>query len=322
MKIFSDRHHGALTKSLKMLFEDRLGHELYFPHGREWFEEGYWMIAKPYNDNPVTINQYLVAPTDEKRVTYQGFLEGDFDVMIASYNNHVRPYHELLKRHQLKTKLIHQMGNEWPVDWRLVKNLLGSIMPASVPSGTNAIFYHQEFDLDTFHYAPPSNKKICRSFVHSLIEHEMYKQDWLDFQELEKLLPEYKFESYGILCRDGISKKQEDIAEVMRETKWGIHLKNNGDGYGHVIHNWFAVGRPVVYRSSHYEKKLAQALLIDMQTGIDLDRHSLQDTAKIINDMSDAQYLKMCNRVHNRFKEVVDFDKEGELIKKFMEELI
>lgn len=316
-------HHGALTKSLQMLFENRLGHQLYFPHGRQWYNEGYWLIARPYNDHPITINQYLVAPTLNKTVNFQEFLQNDFDVVIASYYDHIRVYYKLIKNYNLKAKLVAQMGNKWIVDWGIVDNLMSSTLPIKVPGGKNAVFYHQEFDLDIYKYKKgnfQSNK--FASFVHCLSEREMYKQDWQDFQELEKLMSDYKFKCYGITCRDGIIKKQQAIADKMRECKFGIHFKSGGDGYGHVIHGWMAVGRPVIFRGSQYKDKLAGGLLLHNVTGFDIEEMTLREIADKIRDISEEDYQIMCHNVNAHFKLTVDFNQDAKDVKKFLGRLI
>lgn len=55
MKVLADHHHDDLYESLRILFEDRLGWELYRPIGTEWYTEGYWDV---YN-HPDTVTQYL-----------------------------------------------------------------------------------------------------------------------------------------------------------------------------------------------------------------------------------------------------------------------
>jgi hypothetical protein len=55
MKILADFHHEELYHSLYLLFEKRLGHELYRQIGTDWYDEGYWMV---YN-HPDTVKQYL-----------------------------------------------------------------------------------------------------------------------------------------------------------------------------------------------------------------------------------------------------------------------
>lgn len=345
-------HHHSLYKSLQLLFEKRLGWELYRPVGTEWFEEGYWKNAEVYNNHPDTVAQFLqirnTVPTkmgprnvvkedkdthyvindffmDQKAITLDQFKEMDIDIVIASYFGNIAPYKDLIQKYKPNAKLVMQMGNEWPVPWDIVENLMASTGKVNTPPNKNVIYYHQEFDLDTYKYEPPEEiqkKKHVRNFVHCMMEHEMHRQDWEDFQAIEKLLPRTKFESYGISCRDGIVQKQEDIAKMMRESFFGVHLKSKGDGYGHVIHSWAAMGRPLIFRKSQYKGKLAEPLLEHRVTGLDLDEMSYKDIANYIKSMSPGEHRQMCEAMYKKFTDNVNFDKEADSIKSFMENLI
>ena len=55
MNVFCDFHHTELYHSIKLLFEDRLGFNLYRPIGMEWQEQGYWKVF----DHPATAAQFL-----------------------------------------------------------------------------------------------------------------------------------------------------------------------------------------------------------------------------------------------------------------------
>ena len=319
--ILADKHHEALTKSLKILFKKRLGHKLFFPFGREWFDEGYWLIARPYNDFPGTINQYLVAPNGDRGISFDDFIKGDFDVVIASYIEHARAYYKMINKYNLKAKLIVQMGNEWEVDWNITNNLLSSTKKFDVPSKKNVVFYHQEFDTNLFKFDiyVDGITAHARSFVHCMTDEGLHKQDWKDFQELEKQLPELKFESYGISCREGTVQKQIDVASKMKDSKFGVHFKEGGDGYGHTIFNWFAVGRPVIYKGSQYKGKLAGELLVDGKTGFDFEKGNI---VQRIQRLTDKRYHKMCMNTYKKFVEKVNFEQEAEDIKQFLKDLI
>ena len=346
MKIFVDFHHEGLFNSLQMLFEERLGHELYRPIGQDWFNEGYWMIAKPYGNALSTVAQYLDirdlhrpfikneikseetdhyvvkgAYKNHRAITLKQFKEMDIDIVIASYNDHISVYADLIKKYKPKAKLIHQMGNEWNVDFSTVKNLLASTLLFNVPNSVNAVFYHQEFDLNIYKYTPPQESKYVRSFVNCLNTQPHLKKDWQDFLELENLASSLIFESYGATCKNGTLNRQLQIAEFMSGSKWGIHLKNGGDGYGHVIHGWAAVGRPLIYRGSQYKNKLAGELLVNYVTGIDLDLVDMMKAASEIIHISQEQYLTMCQNIHSHFKKTVDFDKEQKSIENFLQNL-
>jgi hypothetical protein len=91
------------------------------------------------------------------------------------------------------------------------------------------------------------------------------------------------------------------------------------DGYGHVIHNWFAVGRPPIVKSEHYFGKMASSLLEDGVTCIDLDKRNKKDNIEFIKRMSEPEnHLKLCEGAYRRFNEVVNFKADSERIRDFL----
>lgn len=347
MNVFADLHHSGLYASLHYLFENRLGFELFRPIGTRWFDEGYWKIAQPYNNNPATIEQYLgirqdFLPPDgtpalntikeqkdgvyyihdgahnyyQKAITFEKFLEMDIDVVIASIPAHVEAYKKLIEKHKPKAKLIYQMGNiGWHehVPFNEVKNIMASVKEFSVPSDVNAVFYRQEFDTEVFKPSPLTTKWIT-SFVNCLPDPER-------FNRLREMLPDWEFRAFGISCPDGIWTNIEDIALYMKTSMWGYHYKPGGDGYGHVIHNWMAVGRPVLVNLRDYKDKLAGELLEDGVTCFDI---SDMDAAEIAyrleqpNHINIPEYDQMVENVKQRFAQVVDFKRDAEKVKEFI----
>jgi|SRR3990167_593034 len=347
-KVFVELHHEQLYHSLQALIEDRLSWELYRPIGEKWATEGYWMNAKIYGNHPDTIKQYLqirnAIPTKmgprnevigetedyyliessfktEKAVTLEQCRKMKPDVVIASYFDNVEPFKRLAK--EVGAKFIMHLGNVWPIPWDMIDNVLSSTSPFPVPSGKNVCFYHQEIDLKTFYKGDYTyDSKLLVSFVNCLAEHDIHKQSWEDFQTLEKMMPEYTFKSYGISNRDGTIITQQEVADIMRSAKFGIHLKGGADGFGHVIFDWFALGKPVIFRSSQYKGKLAEPHLIHGVTGFDLEQISFEALKDKIISISEEEYNRMCENVYRIFKEKVDYNREEEEIKKFMENLI
>lgn len=181
MKVFADMHHGDLFNSLQLLFEDRLGWELYRPIGVEWATSGYWQLAAPYGNNPDTIRQYLGLDTHKwesgvflngdhiekdgvyhvydpryenynKAITLEQFKQMDIDIVISSIPAHDVTFADLIREHKPKAKHIAQMGNVYQTTE--VKNVMCSCVPYPVPADKNVVFYHQEFSTDIFKYEP------------------------------------------------------------------------------------------------------------------------------------------------------------------------
>lgn len=343
MKVFADFHHMGLYNSLHFLFEERLGWELYRPIGEDWATAGYWKLAEPYGNNPVTIKQFLgidnhkwdaysslngnyklkddvyniynpTTENHEKAITLDTFKQMHFDIIISSYQPHDYSFKELRDKYQPQAKLISQMGNIWQVTE--IKNVMCSTVPYDVPPDVNAVFYHQEFSLDTFKYIKPDHRNSITNFVNLHPAYEIYDQ-------YKSLLPDYTFKSYGVQCPDGIISGEKKLAGIMADSAFGFHVKPNGDGYGHIVHNWYACGRPVITNGSDYIDKLAGDLFIDDKTYINLERGTVKENIDKIRYWSIPEHHdQMCQNAYDRFKEVVDFDEEEIRIRDFLDHLI
>lgn len=333
MKVLVDYHNGGLYNSLHLLFEERFGWEMYRPIGWDWYTNGFWKIAEPYGNAPVTIGQYLninEKPYDpylnlngtasevdgifqlynpenkfnHKAITFEMFKSMEFDYIIATH-----PLHdcwEQLLQYQPKAKFIMQLGNENQTT--NAKNVLSSVWKYVPLSGQNVMYYHQEFDVNEFNYVPPTNHTLIRSFVHLIPEKEY-------FNIYQNNLKEFTMEYYGIGTLNGPS---QNLAQQMKESAFGWHIKP-ADGYGHIIHNWFACGRPVIIRGSYYQGKTGGLLLEDGRNCIDLDKHSFESNVAMIRYWSLPEHHKeMCQNAYNKFKQIVNFERESEEIKTFL----
>lgn len=317
-----------------MLFQDRLGHVLYRPIGLDWFQSGYWKI----NDQEDTARQFLEPfsiPTDgtpplnddlSMCVLFSQFSQMRFDVLIASLPQHIEPFKELIRLYQPTAKLIYQIGNQWQVNPKEVKNVMASAK-VQIPENINGVIYHQEFDINTFRYEPPIRDRKIYSFVNCLNTADLFRDDWSLFLQLEQLMPEWEFKSFGGQCRDGNMTGSQALADKMREASFIFHCKSGGDGYGHVIHNAASVGRPFIIRQTDYFDKLAQPL-IDQAPHILVNYGNIKDKpvkqiAEEIQGLYDheTQYLRVCEVVNQVFKRNVDFDKEEQKILKFLDNL-
>lgn len=351
-KVFTDFHHAGLLQSLILLFEKRLGGLVYRPIGREWFDNGFWKVY----DHPATVEQFLgiggntpdgtaplneVVSTDQMKagyylchdidsgqtnraITYDAFMKSPIDIVIASLPYHIQPFKKLCDIHPNKPKLIYQIGNAWTVEAGLAKNVMASAIIHEVPSDIHFISYHQEFDTNIF--KPDGNlnpgQKIA-SFVNVFNMQSHFVADWQLFQEVERMMPDWSFKSYGGQCRDGAIGPSSELARVMNDNRFIWHTKAGGDGYGHVIHSVFAIGRPAIVKKEYYAGKFADQLLIDGQTCITIDGLSPNQIIEKVNYYNEqSRYEALCAGAYARFKEVVDFDKEAIQLQKYFSELL
>ena len=367
LNIFSDFHHAGLLNSLIMLFEGRLGGNLYRPIGTDWHKNGFWKVF----DHPATVEQYLGingatpdgspelnnvigngarigfdgkrlpiyhckdidSKKTNKAITFDGFMNTHIDIVIASIPQHIEPFARLCELHPDKPILIYQVGNSWnvkPAQERLIQGVLSSAKLARKPQ-VPTIEYHQEFDLNIFvpYFVNPYLTEKYRkenlpanniySFVNCFSQDPLFAFDWHLFTRIEKRMEDWNFKTFGGLCRDGAKGGSRGVAEAMQKARFVWHTKNGGDGYGHIIHNTGAMGKPSIVRKSYYYGKLASDLMIDGETCITIDGLSDQEIIKKITHFSnDEIYSKMCDNVYNNFKAKVNFDDEANQIKLFL----
>jgi hypothetical protein len=350
MRILTDMHHAGLLQSLILLFEKRLGGELYRPIGRDWYDKGFWAVYP----HPATVEQFLGiggntpdgtaklnevvdhpepdiykchdidSGTDNKAITFNGFLSRHFDIVIASLPQHIEPYFKLCQLHPDKPKLIYQVGNAWNYGGNIsVKNIMASTSMGGISVGLNTIEYHQEFDTKIFCPTTGTPGKNIYSFVNCFNIADIFASDYQLFLDVERNMPEWSLKVYGGQCRDGAIGPTPKLADKMREAMFIWHTKFGGDGYGHVIHNVPAIGRPLIVKKQYYIGKMAEPLLIDGVTCIAIDGMSYQQIINKIMYYSEQQrYTKMCQDTYHNFIHVVDFDKEQKNIEKFLSNLL
>lgn len=322
LNVFTDFHHYGLLTSLEMLFVRRIGARLYVPTGLDWFPE-YWGIAEPYGNDPRTADQYLNHPLNIPHVhelTLEKFKELSVDIVIASVPENIPHYKKLISNFHPDAKLVVQIGNmfhEVLSNLHEVPNLLASTIKFDVPPTCNAIFYHQEFDLNIFKptWEEPQNKIV--TFIVNLKNTGHASK----YYELKDLMPEYEFRSYGGSCDDGVISTTKEIAKIMNESKFVWHCKWAGDGFGHNLYNSYACGKPVITSRHDYEDKLGAELLIENTTCIDIDGKTSQQVADIIKGMSSDEYSNMCLMAYHKFVECVDYDKEQKMIEEWLQKL-
>lgn len=333
MRVFADNHHGALSYSLYRLFEKRLGWDLFFPIGMKWRTEGYWQ----YSQLEDTIKSYLGIKDDDikwraridrwdpdfewtqKYLTFDQFKKTDIDIILCSVGPHEDTFFDLQQRLKPNAKLIRQIGN-WneEVDFNKSKNLMISVGPFVCPDFVNFICYHQEFDLKKWKYTKPENTKTIKTFINCFPDTVDYPL-WPLYKDA---LSDFKFVMHGIGGTDGILSPQKAVREAMVGSGFIWHVKLGGEGFGHVIHNAYALGRPCIVKGSYYQGKMAEPLLIDGKTCIDLGKGGLGENVDKIRFFSDpVRFRQMSKAAFNRFREVCDFDQEEKAIREFLKRL-
>lgn len=350
MRILADLHHHDLYYSLQLLFEKRLGWEMYRPIGLDWYHQKYWQV---YN-HPATAQQYLstdglvplnihgepvtkehgegawvnkgsqevtngfysipdtthVNPIPHKGITLEAFKNTKFDILLASMPAHIPTYRKLIQEYQPQAKFIFQAGNNW--NSLNVENLLTSAKQSysSVP-GANVCFYHQEFDLDFYKPGPCANPRSILNLQHLAGSADQLRQ-------LEACLPGWDVKICGAGNRDG-PVNELTLAQRIRDAGFIWHVKQQ-EGYGYNIHHAFACGRPMVVNAAWHQNYTAYPLYTDGTTVVDVSNKNTQQTADALIKAADT-HQEWCENAYQRFTQVVNFDAEFEEIKKFLERL-
>jgi hypothetical protein len=332
MRALVDRHQADLFYSLQLLFEDRMGGEVYTPIGHEWWDEGYWRFGQVFGDDRLA-RQYLATdtwmpspvrgvwtafdshhPGRRMRGIERAAVEpGGWDYVVATVQENQQGFARLAR--ELGAKFVYQVGNtRQEVDWSLDPLALVS---SEVLIRGRGLRYHQEFDAaTTFRYRPPTADLVVRSFMNCFPSVPCHSL----FTEARRLAPDWTWAVHGIDGPEGNIATAREIADLMAASAFGWHDKPHGDGFGHVIHQWAAVGRPLVGHRYHYAGLMAEPFWEDGATAIMLDARTPTDALRMMRDiMGDPPaHEAMCRTIRARFEELVDFDAEAARIVEFL----
>lgn len=349
MKVLADFHHEDLYYSLHLLFEKRLGWELYRQIGTDWYNEGYWMVY----DHPDTAGQYLgthlteewaqiqernpgmrkmlnetayeketgiyLIPDYPRGVVYKGitldkFKNTQFDIVISSMPSHINRFNKLVSEYQTSAKHIFQAGNNWNVGSFSVNNILSSSTRTSPNKSQNVVYYHQEFDLNTFKHLPCEQPRSVFNMMHY-----MRGPGLANFNAYKSKMPDWKWFAHGSQNADG-PVLTEKIPEAFVEHGFLWHFKPEGDGFGYNPFHALASGRPIITHKSFFKGMTLDPLLVDGKTCINLDGRSQSDVVKKLNEAA-GNHIEWSNNTHAHFKAIVDYDAEFERIKAFLSNL-
>lgn len=336
MNVLLDVHHHDLFRSLYILFHNRLKCKIFVPFGMEWHTK-----TKYANyPNIDTVKQYIVNIkdwlnigndlTDVQFISFEEYLDIDIDIHIASLLENVIVFKSLIEKYKPKSKLIIQVGNNFLVS--IIDDLGDNLLSSSkvvfeLSKIKNKIFYHQEFDTNLFEFKLPTcNVKSINSFQHFFgTGCSPYEKDYEIFKKLKTDMIDFDFKCFGIGGEFGpIRGTPTDMSLEIKNSGFIFHMKPQGDGYGHIYHNAYACGKPVIYKSKYLKYnnfEMTPLLLFDDSTSIDMSKLNIDSTKSKIIEFSN-NYTEISKLVYFKFKQVVNFDLEFEQIKIFIENLI
>lgn len=327
MRVLADRHHAGLFHSLQLL-GDRLGWDVYTPVGREWWDEGYWRFGQGYGDDRL-VRQYL----DTDGGAWSGWtkVSGDIywtkdrdypDRWIHGYPLHVArqvPWDLVIATvpdnqagfarfaREAGARFVYQVGNtRQEIDWGLDPLVIAS---SEVPL-VRGVRYLQEMH-PAYAFRPPTTHRI----VTSLVQYMPRTECWWALVETAERLREYEWRIHGAGCPDGLIGPTTAVADVMAASGFGWHDKVTGDGFGHVLWGWAAIGRPIIGHARHYKGQLGEVLWTP-DTSIDLDT---QDAVAILRAMTPERHAEMCSAMRNVFAAHYDPERDAQAIREFLQ---
>ena len=302
MNILTDMHHADLLYALQLQFEDRLGYDLFIPMGHEWWDEWYWRFGAVHGDDRLAV-QFLAERGKEvepglwlmfddhhpERPIYGVSLERakgmTWDAVMATVDDNQRGFHKFAT--EKSARYLYHIGN--------TRQYIDESLAPIILDGPQLFDFHR-----TFRYRSPVRMDRITSFVNLL---PRIPESWAPLERLKELLG-WEVRSFGHDCPDGLLKPVAAIAEEMSRAGWAYHDKPTGDGFGHILANWAAVGRPLIGHASFYQGQWGAPLWVDQETCIDLDRHPIEEVAEMILDTTARSHEWMCQNIRARFEEM------------------
>ena len=326
VNILIDRHHADLLESMHILFEDRFGWTVYTPIGHEWWDEEYWSFGRNTWPDDRLAQQYLsldgwtdcggwyeshdgAQPHRTLRgVTLAQARAMDWRAVMATVQDNQAGLARFAS--EMGASYLLQVGNTGQeVDWRLDPLAL---MSSEVPRGGRHVRMHQPFDhTGTFRYREPEPSRQIASFLNNM----PYIACWPVLEQYRLALSEFDWRVYGIAGEHGNLHPVARIADEMAASLFVWHDKAHGDGFGHVIHNAAAVGRPLIGHASHYDGRVPSHLWRDLETCIDLDHRSMAENVALIRAIASDpdRHRAMCEAIRAEF-ETIDWEGEAQAI--------
>lgn len=341
MRVLCDYAHADLWESMVMLFEDRYGWKLYRPIGMDWYSDGIWRFEHDRHGDAVA-RQFLQAWSDDtettdhwlrqdvqhgrtmKMVTLDQARSQAWDLVIATLAENEAGLRGFAA--QVGATYGIQVGNQdAPNNWTAAQFALLSVTTPGFTPWIPHVTYHQEFSTELFRPGPSTERDMIATRVQCFNG----TPDYARFVTLAGLAPEFRWLHYGHCGeRDihwgGDAATTAEIAAGMRAARIAYHVKRWSDGYGHVIHNWFAIGRPVLGSSSYYRDKLAGPLFWEGVTSFDIDMRSDAEVIELVRQLAgdDDYYQRICENAQRRFVETVDFAAEAAEIRAMLDNVL
>jgi hypothetical protein len=308
------------------LFEKRLGYTVYSPIGGiEWGQLG---ITQPgttaeYHGEAFVEDGILHIPMkydhyDRRLITFEQFQDMDFYIILVGNGRSEVSFLNLTKKYKPKSIFIRQIANlaEKP---KVCKNILLATK-TPMPAGTNFLIHHPEHS-PVFSYVPFKGKRTIKSFSNYLRTNQVDSAIW---DRARSQLKEFEFRMHGARG-DHRTVPHQNLHQAMKDSMFIWHTKAAG-GCGFTCREALASGRPMIVKKQYCQahKTLAQDYLVDGVNCIDISPgvRTLDEAVKLIRRWAEPDmYEKKCQAVLRCFKKHINFEREAEQIKAWLQTL-
>jgi hypothetical protein len=313
--------HADLFYSMHALFEKRLGYTLYRPLlSDEWNKTNIITATMPYSNYTEEdgVRHYEIDSHNyfQHCISWQKFLDTDIDIVVTTSWENDSPMAELIGKYKPKAKFVRVIANIHEKA-KICNNILLATTEPMTP-GVNWLTYHAEHR-DVYQYTPPQVNYKIKSFFNYMNSFPVEKENWAIYK---KLLPQYTFLMHGGESEDG-SIPQSELYKVMSDSMFIWHPKPHG-GCGYTARQSLASGRPLIVNKAYCNQynTLAKNYLVDGINCIDMSVRSSAEVAKLIVKWSEPEfYYKKCLTVKAFFEEKINFAKEAEAIRVWLDKL-
>jgi len=308
MLIFADHHHSGLGRSLALLLQDRLGHELWFPDAGfstdvNFSNPGAWLPPNMASCGGVPEKHLNEVKNWPQVCSKQQFMDTEWDAVILTRPESLLVMRGLIESHphHSKIKMIGQAGNEGQTyDWEFIPNFLSSdyLSYERAPSSINKIHYMQEvgrqFQVDTFTPLTQEALSTINTFINCLDSFNEWQWDkdrsWWDgncphcdgipdvgplvsvfamWKNMATHMPSHKFKDYGINNSQGAIQETLLPDKILRGSlTWAFKTY---EGMGHSIAQSISMGRLCLIPRRFHRYRTANQFLIPNLTCLEAE---------------------------------------------------
>lgn len=298
---------------------------------------GIWRGAEPDANGIVAIPDTRHPGRTLRGITHEAASDLRWDFVMSSVPANA-PGFQFFAKHTSAQWLIH-VGNQWGDEaWGLRPDAAIITTTSVIPAGIPHVVVHQEFRAETdFRFEWPEVDRWDRERHHEPLPWSLFGPIRSFVSCFPEMTTEYQgnfvptatlgsdfrwevFGAYGTAPEDRFQAGNLDNnpaeGDAMRGAGAIWHSKKWSDGFGHVVHRAFAVGRPVFGYQRYYADKLAGPLWIDGVTSFDVERRSREEVVGELRRLRDDpdHYLRVCEASAARFRETVDFAADAEKV--------